>query len=191
MAGFVRIVLAVMAGVLLGLLLTIRSLDLDRLGITAGPWHGIPRDGSGGSSNPYALAADARASLLPLGVAEGLTFTATRDSHGEPLRPDCDYLLTRLAPPARFWTLTLLDRQGFAVANPAKQYGYTSAEILRFVGKPATIVVSRAARAGNWLPIGSPADFGLMLRLYDTGLGTSPASITAAVLPDIVKQGCR
>ena len=57
-----KIVVAVLAGVILGLIVTIRSLDLETRGIVAGVWRTIPREGSA-QIDPYALAANARAGL--------------------------------------------------------------------------------------------------------------------------------
>ena len=77
-ANLLRIVFAVLFGVLIGLALTIRSLDLNRSGVAVGPWRSQPRD-SGSDIDPYTLAADARAGVLPLGAAEGLSFTTSGD----------------------------------------------------------------------------------------------------------------
>lgn len=190
MATLIKIVVAVLAGLLLGLLLTIHSLDVDKLGISAGPWHSLPRDGASADRDPYALAADARASLLPLGVSEGLTFLADRDSDGTRLQPDCDYLVDGPMPPTRFWTLSLLTPAGFPIANAADRYGFTSAEILRLNTDPPQILVSRRARAGNWLPVGDTGAIKLMLRLYDTSLSTTGDAVTVDVMPRILRQGC-
>lgn len=189
LALLMRLVVAVFVGVLLGLGLTIRSLDLDQRGTVVGAWRSTPRDGSG-EVDPYALAANARAGLMPLGAAEGLTFVARTDDAGDALRSTCDYVLQGPMPAARFWTVSLLDEQGFPVANPADRYGFTSADILRFVGDPAVIRVAPSARSGNWLPVGKAQPYLLMLRLYDTGLSTGHADLAGAHLPHITKAGC-
>ena len=93
-------------------------------------------------------------------------------------------------PPARDWTLSLLDTQGFPIVNAANRYGFTSAEVLRFGSRPATIVVSSHARSGNWLPLGQARDYVLMLRLYDTGLGAGRESLTKIKMPTIRRIGC-
>lgn len=184
-----RLVVAVFVGVLLGLGLTIRSLDLDQRGVSVGAWRSTPRDGSG-EVDPYALAANARAGLLPLGAAEGLTFVARTDDAGDAFRSNCDYVLKGPMPSARFWTVSLLDDEGFPIANAADRYGFTSADILRFVGDPAVIRVAPTARSGNWLPSGKARTYLLMLRLYDTGLSTGHADLAEAHLPHIAKAAC-
>ena len=188
--GLLRIVIAVLVGVLLGLALTIRSLDLDNRGTLIGAWRSTPRDGSG-EIDPYALAANARGGLLPLGTAEGLTFLARTDDRGTAFKADCDYLVKGPMPSARFWTLSLLDLRGFPIKNPADRYGFTSAEILRFDNDPATIRVSPGARSGNWLPTGQAREYMLMLRLYDTSLSTGKADLDKVRMPTISQVGCR
>ena len=190
LASLLKLVAAVFLGVLIGLAITINSLDLDRHGVSVGPWRSTPRDG-GADADPYALAADARAGLLPLGTAEGLTFLAATDGAGAALEGRCDYLVEGPMPGTRYWTLSLLDPQGFPIANPANRFGFTSAEVLRLDGDPATVAVSAQARPGNWLPVGKQRDFILMLRLYDTSLSVERASFTNLKMPAIKRTGCR
>ena len=185
-----QVAAAVFVGVVLGLVYPSLSLNGDH-GLVSGPWHGIPREGPQ-EVDPYALAAIARDSLLPLGAAEGLSFVAADDDRGDRLSTACDYVVKGPMPAARYWTLTLLNASGFPIANPASRYGFTSGEVLRFNDEPATVAVSSQPRSGNWLPIGKGAsDFVLMLRLYDTGLSTIGTSLSAMTMPSIVKQACR
>jgi hypothetical protein len=190
MATLIKIVLAVFLGVMLGLIITIRSLDRANSNVVAGPWHGEAREGAG-EFDPYALAASARSGLMPLGAAEGLTFIAESDSKGGALSGRCDYAVTGAIPSTRFWTLSLLTPEGFPAPNPAARYGFTSAEILRINDDPVLVTVSPEARSENWLPTGHVPRYVLMLRLYDTGLSTIGARLDAAALPDIQRLGCR
>ena len=189
LATLLMIVVAVLAGVILGLLVTIGSLDPDTRGVTAGAWRTVPRDGSG-QADPYTLAANARAGLLPLGEAEGLSFIARIDDSGGALDGTCDYTLEGPMPPARFWTLSLLDLAGFPVEDPARRYGFTSAEVLRLDKTPVTIMVSPQARAGNWLPSGARRRFVLMLRLYDTSLTAGGTDFAKLRMPTLARGAC-
>ena len=190
MLGLIRIVVSVFLGVMLGLAITIGSLDDTSRSDAVGPWHSPRRDVSG-EVDPYALASNARSGRLPLGAAEGLTFVAAADSKGGTLSGRCDYAVTGPIPPARFWTLSLLSPDGFPIANPAAQYAYTSADALRFSDDPVTLIVSPEARAGNWLPTGHAARYVLMLRLYDTGLSTVGATLEPAAMPSIRRLACK
>lgn len=190
MASLIKIVVAALAGVLLGLVVTIRVLDQGGGTVIAGPWHGAPRDGSM-DVDPYTLAATERSGLLPLGSAEGLTFVARTDGEGAPLSPACDYAVRGPMPQARYWTLSLLTPDGFLVADAAERYGFTSAEVLRTEGDGVTITVAPDARSGDWLPTGRAKAYVLMLRLYDTGLSTVGTVFDAASMPKIAKLACR
>ena len=190
MAIILKIVAAGLAGVMIGLLVTIYTLDSDSHGVLSGPWRGAPRDGSL-DIDPYSLASIARSGLLPLGAAEGLSFVAQTDSGGAPLRAACDYAVGGAMPAARFWTLSLLTAEGFPVANAANRYGFTSAEILRQDQAPLAISVSSEARDGNWLPIGRTTRFVLALHLFDTGLSAAGTRLAAAAMPTISQIACR
>ena len=190
MTSLIRIAGAALAGMILGMLFTARSLAPGRAGIVVGPWQSQPRDGSG-EVDPYALAATARAGLLPLGAGEGLSFVAATDSAGATFDRACDYVVEGPMPSARYWTLSLLTPDGFPVADPAMRYAISSAEALRFNGEPVTIAIASGARSGNWLPTGEARTYVLMLRLYDTGLSTVGTTLTSADLPSIGKGPCR
>ncbi len=189
MAALIRTVLAVLAGVLLGLAVTVGALDRNTSGAAVGAWRAGPREDTG-ESNPYALAAIARSSLLPLGSAEGLTFVAATANDGSSLTSRCDYTLRGPMPAARYWTVSLLDPDGFPVGGSAR-HGFTSAEVLRSNDAPVVITVSPGARAGNWLPTGGADRYVLMLRLYDTGLSAIGAVLDAGAMPTIKTVGCR
>lgn len=185
-----RSVLAVIVGVLLGLVITAGRLDSANRSVKAGPWLGAGREGAG-EADPYTLAAAARRGLLPLGAAEGLSFIAETDNKGGGLNGRCEYAVTGPIPAARFWSISVLRPGGFPVANPAERYGFTSADILRMDGEPVTITVAPDARSGNWLPSGRGDHFLLLLRLYDTGLSTVGAKLDAATMPKITRVSCR
>lgn len=189
MLALVKIVAAVLAGVFLGLVVTIHTLDTGGRTIVAGPWQGAPRNGTF-DVDPYTLAADERSGVLPLGVAEGLSFVARTDSDGRTFSPACDYVVTGPMPQARFWTLSLLDSSGFPVADPAGRYGFTSAEVLRPTDGTVAINVAPEARSGNWLPTGHAGSYVLLLRLYDSSLSTMGTVFESADMPSITKAGC-
>ncbi len=189
MTALIRGVLAVLAGVLLGLVVTVGALDRNTLGAAVGPWRAGPREDTG-ESNPYAFAAIARSALLPLGAAEGLTFVAATASDGSSLGSRCDYAVGGAMPVARYWTVSLLDPDGVPV-KAAGRHGFTSADVLRLVDAPLSIAVSPEASAGNWLPTGGVDHYLLMLRLYDTGLSGVGAVLDAAAMPTIKTVRCR
>jgi len=183
---------AVILGLALGLGFTFfaveRGLGFGTLNL--GPWTTWPKNGTT-EIDPYARAITARSGEIPLGSAEGLAFIARTDSDGAPLESRCDYMFAGTMPEARFWTLTLLSPSGFLVENKAARYGFTSADILRRADGAFEIGMARAARAGNWLPIGTVDRFILALRIYDSPLASAAATIDPANLPKLSRQSCR
>lgn len=157
--------------------------------VAAGPWTAWPRAGSR-EADPYARAALSRTGEVPLDLTEGLTFFARADSAGADLSQRCRYVIAGPVPPARYWTLTVTNSEGALVANTAQRYGFTSAEILRDERGAFSIILSRTARAGNWLPWGGSGAPMLVLRLYDTPVSAAAGALGADALPAIVKEGC-
>lgn len=157
--------------------------------VEAGPWLVLPKTGAR-DRDPYAAAVLARSGEIPLDLAEGLVFVARTDSDGAPLAGGCVYRVRGPAPPARFWTLTLVDAAGFLIDNPAQRHGFTSTEILRAEDGGFEIVVAPAARAGVWLPAPRGGAFGLVLRLYDTPVAATASALGADGVPSIRREAC-
>ncbi|WP_244532150.1 DUF1214 domain-containing protein [Methylocapsa palsarum] len=189
---FIKLLGVVLAGVILGLGGTLLMLErgVSFGAVKAGPWTASPHNGSL-DVDPYARAMFAYTGELPLGAAEGIGFTAQKDSMGAPLNAHCDYIVSGHTPQARYWTMTLLSPEGLPVANAARRYGFTSAEILRAPGGNFEIALSRHARPGNWLPIGDASKFMLVLRLYDPDLNIATLSLDEASLPALIRKNCR
>lgn len=191
LALFIKFLFVACAGALLGLAVTF--LVVEQGGgfnaVVAGPWVALPRNGVD-NIDPYARAILAHSGELPLGASEGLSFVAHGDSSGAPFDPNCDYLLSGQAPPARYWTLTLLSPSGSLIDNKASRYGFTSSEILRAADGHFDVTVARQARPGNWLPTGEAAKFIVVLRLYDTELNAIGFGFDETKLPRLVRGAC-
>ena len=191
MDTLIKALLACIIGLVIGLWATALTLR-DASGFDAakiGPWT-ISQKAGAIDADPYTRAALERSGEIPLAVGEGLQFIARTDDSGAPLNSRCVYLVGRSMPPTRYWTLSLIDRQGFPVENPAQRYGFRSSEILRGADGGFVIAVSAQARAGNWLPVGSNGRFGLALRLYDSPLGATAGAIEKDAMPRIVRESC-
>ncbi len=183
--------MTVLAGTALGLAVTYYVLGagirFDE--VRVGPWTRWPQSGSM-DIDPYAHAMLARSAEMPLGTAEGLSFFAWTDSAGAALRASCDYVVSGPIPSTRYWTLSLYSPNGSLIDNPARRFGFTSAEILRAADGSFEITIARNARPGNWLPVGNISHFALVLRLYDTLVDFGLSSFESTALPHIVKGHC-
>ncbi len=109
-------------------------------------------------------------------VQEAAYWTTTKDSAGQTLRGQHEYVLHfpagQLPPNDAFWSLTMNDVVGFMVRNPINRYSVGSRSGLTpNADGSIDIYLQRAAPAGhesNWLP--APAgNFKLMLRAYLPG----------------------
>lgn len=191
MIGLFTVTLALVAGGALGLELT----DLASRGqpwfgaVRSAAWTAWPRSGSP-DADPYALAAYARSGRLPLAAGTGLRFLAATDDAGVRLEAGCAYVIGGPTPAARFWTLTRLGPDDDASAAAGSRTGYTSAELLRAADGGWTVSLARAARPGNWLPLGGTGPFTLMLSLYDTPLTVALQTANPPPLPNITRVAC-
>lgn len=154
-----------------------------------GAWE-VAANAGAADADPYARAALARSGEIPLALGEGLQMVARVDDAGRALNARCVYRIGPRTPPARYWTLELVDRKGSAIENPAGRYVFRSSEILREGDGSFSIWVSAAVHAGNWLPIGAPARFALVLRLYDSPLSAASGAIQKTSAPAVVRESC-
>ena len=155
-----------------------------------GPWSVSPRAGTP-DADPYARASLERSGEIPLALGEGLQFIARTDDSGGALDSACRYRIGAKTPPARYWTLGIVDRKGFPIENPAGRYIFRSSEILRAASGDFQIAVAAEAQPGNWLPTGTARRFTLVLRLYDSPVSATAGAIERSALPTIVRDACQ
>lgn len=152
-------------------------------------WTAQPRTGSS-EIDPYSRAAVARSGELPVGLGDGVTFIAKADDRRYPLDGRCDVVISGTTPQARYFTLTLYDRDGGLVANAINRYGFTSQELVRRTDGSFEVVVGPRARPGNWLPTGGVERYVLALRLYDTSVGIATRSGRETPMPTVAGGPC-
>nr|WP_295888445.1 DUF1214 domain-containing protein [uncultured Devosia sp.] len=152
-----------------------------------GPWHAWPDVGAS-APNPYTRGHLARTAALELGQAEGLQFTATVDSDGEPLTRDCGYRIDGKTPLATFWTLVAVDEAGINIAAPDVPPAMRSSAIARADDGGIVINVGTRLLPQNWLELTGQGPFGLVLTLYDTAAFSGFSS--DASMPSIIRGDC-
>lgn len=191
MTTFVKACLACAVGLALGLWSSRQILaEGSPFGVvTIGAWRVAAKAGST-EADPYTRAALERSGEIPLALGEGLQLVARVDDAGRPLDPRCTYRVAPRTPAARYWTLSLVDRNGLPVENAAGRYGFRSSEILREGDGAFSIYVSASAHPGNWLPIGAAQPFALVLRLYDSPLSATAGGIETSAAPSVGRIGC-
>jgi len=159
--------------------------------LALGPWKGYPRNGTTGI-DPYARAAIARNGELPVGLGDGIAFSAATDDEGHPLDGRCDVVVHGITPPARYFTLTIYTPAGLLVPNSVDRHGFTSQELIRDQTGEFEVTVSPRARPGNWLPTNGIDKYVLIMRFYDTSLGIATRAGREAPMPTVREAGnCR
>lgn len=152
-----------------------------------GPWHAWPDVGAS-APNPYTRGHLARTAAFELGQAEGLQFTATVDSDGQPLTRDCSYRIDGKTPLATFWTLVALDPAGINIAASDVTPAIHSNSIARGPEGDIRINVGTRLLPQNWLEITGEGPFKLVLTLYDTAAFSGFSS--DASMPSIIRGTC-
>lgn len=157
--------------------------------VTIGEWTAFPYLGTA-DADPYSTARVAREGILALGRAEGLSFSASRDSGGEALRRECTYHVEGPVPPARFWTLYAADPAGAILRGGDRRQGALhSYQLVRFTDNSIDVSAGAHPSPGNWLALSGTGPMTFVLSFFDTPIasGTGASDI---VLPSIVKVGC-
>ena len=142
------------------------------------------------SADSLTRAAVARRGLLALPKTEPVYWAASTDSTGQPLDGSCTYAMTGRALDSRWWSVTLYDRAGYLIANPARIWSFSGASITPAEQAGWTVRISPDKPAsGHWLPSAKGQPFELTLRMYNPG----PAFVKdpkAAALPVLKKERC-
>ena len=162
------------------------GISLDR--VRSGPWV-LRADAGQPVADPYTSAYIARTGHIPMRLDGAMYFTATTDGDGAELQGNCSYTVYGTAPSGAWWALSLHDREGNLVDNPAKRYSFSSTNVLFEEEGRFRVSVSPTARAGNWLPTGGADVFLLMLRIH----GPDPAYVRdpgSAIMPMIDLEKC-
>lgn len=184
-----RLLLSIAVALAVGFGLSYYALTDGRLlGVAqVGPWTAWPDVGSN-APNPYTRGHLARTAAFELGQSEGLQFTATTDSDGQPLTRDCAYRIDGKTPLATFWTLVALDEAGVNIAAPDVAPAIRSSAIAR--ANDGSIIVNVGTRLLplNWLELTGQGPFKLVLTLYDTTAFSGFSS--DAAMPSIIRGEC-
>lgn len=191
-----NLLLAVTVALVFGIGTAYLAVDRGRLfdEVSLGSWTAYPTAGTP-DADPYSAATLARTGQVPLGKGEGIAFFAERASDGGRITAACDFRMSGQTPPGRLWTLTAIDSHGHLTRTVSGRVALDSRDVLRRPSGDFDVAISRNARPGNWLPIGTGVDgsegpLTLVLRVYDTPL-TAGAGIAAIAMPVIVREGCR
>lgn len=157
----------------------------------AGSWTSQPSAGTE-TSDPYVRAQVARNGMIPLGPAEGLSFTASRDNEGQRLDLSCDYRIEGDIPPSRLWTIFAATENGEALSHPVLTVNALhSRQVVRGSDGQTVISMSATPKPGNWIGLSGTGAFDIVLTLYDApSANRSRSDITPVSMPQIHRINC-
>ncbi len=191
MRSWARYLVCGLAGLALGAGGAIYAVCVGGLGSSerAGPWRS-GRDFGTAEASAFTRATVALHGLLALPAREARYYTVTTDGEGNPLDGKCRYLVKGGRSRGAWWSLTLYDRQGYLVANPANIWSIGSAALPEEEKNDWSVIVSPVREQGHWLPTGGIERFALTLRIYLPDQGP-PSGPPFEGLPLIGKLDCR
>lgn len=178
-------------GAILGLSLTYIAIAQNpQFGrVEIGSWVAWP-DSGGERINPYMLASQTRRGGLPLGSGDGVAFIAAHDRNGKALNGRCLTKISGHVTRARYWTLSVYDRKGRVIGNPAQRYSFSSPELYYDADGNFEISIAPYLQAGHWLPTANIQDIEVVLRLYDTPIVFNQRGKARLELPEIIQEHC-
>lgn len=189
----IALVLCILAAFVVGVMLTLRSVMPQSRLVAAhlGEWQFASHVGAA-DTDPYARARLFLSGELPVANGQGYTLRAYHDARGGALDRQCTYRIVSPFPAARYFTLTVTDKDGRIIPNLVERASFTSSEIVRHDGGRFEILIAPSPQPGNWLPTGTLLGaFVLDLRFYDTPLSATASQLQAASLPRIEKLECQ
>ena len=135
------------------------------MGIENGPWRTGEKVGTADAS-VATRATVALRGLLALPEREAIYFNASTDSQGRQLVGKCRYRVSGGAIDARWWSLTLYDKAGYLIPNPASVYSVGSAAIPSKEKANWTVDIARQRTGAHWIAMPDDQPFELTLRAY-------------------------
>lgn len=185
-----RYILGAALGCVVGLLAAVISVRASALGNmeSIGPWR-TGRDFGSQQAGAYTRAVVALYGLLALPASEARYYTAATDNRGAPLDGRCQYTISGGQLPAKWWSLTLYDHDGYLIDNRSNLYSVSSIELPLAEQSHWTVTVSPHAQPGHWLPSGTNREIALTLRTYLPD-GDGRHNLNPSQLPQIVKEQC-
>lgn len=180
---------AVLAGTVLAAVSAYLTLTSLQGSYRSGPWSTSIAFGSV-EADIYTRARVAIYGLLALDKRETMYYTATTDSEGDPLSGNCTYRVEGGDLAAHWWSITAYDEDSFLIANERKAYSFSQTTTERDPDGSFVIHVSAEPQERNWLPVKRGERFDMTARFYNPEASIY-ADPSAAVLPVIVKEGCK
>lgn len=148
-------------------------------GVTVGAWRADLLAGSA-DAGLYTRARIAVNAVLALDRSETIYFLATHDDLGKPLRAECRYRLSGVAPNASWWSITAYAGDNFLFPVESHRYSISGNSLNIAAGDPFSASIGPESSHADINTAGTGA-LRLTLRLYkpNATLQANPASLKA------------
>ena len=190
MRGWARYLICIVAGLGLGSGAAVWNVRAGAWGssVRIGAWT-TGTDYGAAEAGAYTRAVVALRGLLALPRREARYYNAALDDGGRPLDGRCHYRVSGGEVGGQWWSLTLYDRDGYLVANPAGVYSVPSIALPPAQLSAWSVTVAPSPQPGRWLPTAGLERFELTLRVYlpEGGGGTN---LPRERLPRIERLSC-
>lgn len=158
----------------------------DENALKIGPWRTLSSD-KDVDDDLLNIAQIAVFATYPLKKSEVIYLTAVRDSDGNVLSAENNYLIEGRKLDARYWSIVAYDENGFLIDNEADINAYNLENVAYEPdGESFKIYLSNTKTATNWLPTGNAKQLTLAIRLYHPS-GTLRENLQKTLFPTIRK----
>ena len=190
MRSWARYLICIPAGMALGLGAAVWNVRAGAWGSAEriGPWT-TGTDYGTAEAGAFTRAVVALRGLLALPRREARYYNAAVDDAGRSLDGRCRYRVSGARHGGSWWSLTLYDRDGYLVANPAGVYSVPSTMLQPVELDTWSVAVAPSPQPGRWLPTGGLDRFELTLRVY-LPEGGGNGNLPRERLPRIARLSC-
>lgn len=176
----------------------IRAWDTPAHQLDNGPWRA--HADTERASDPLTIAQLAVYLLFALKQSEVVYFVTHADAAGAPLRAECTYTVSGKDMDARYWSITVYDKDALLIPNPQKKYSYNKFNVAYDADRRFTYRLGPTAgeapgstpgpTPAQWVPTGTDRQgLVLALRLYHPSDGLR-ANLRTFEAPKVVKESC-
>ena len=155
--------------------------------VSIGSWQTVGKDKDVNNGDLLSIAQIAVYATYPLKKSEVIYLSANKDSAGNEIDPQSDYVIEGKKIAARYWSITAYDQDGFLIKNPNERYSFNFKNVQYEADSSSyKIYLSPKEQKQNWLPTGDAKKILLVIRLYQP-TDSLRNNLTENVLPVIKK----
>lgn len=156
--------------------------------VSYGPWQSWQSVGQS-DADPYTNAHFILTGTLPLPADVAETYFSSKDTDGKALHSSCDYIVVGSPQSFILWSFAVFNSKGQLIKNPSNRYSFTNKTAALNDDGRFTLILSRTAKPGNWLPTAGAGYLSVVFTAMNTkqNLEIQPVDY----LPKFERLNCR